>query len=128
MAEIISMSLSNETLQELDSMQKSLGFSGRSETIRAGIKSLLAEHKGISALKGNIDAVMLVIHEDRHTQGVAEIRHEHSSIIKTQIHNHLENDKCLEIFVVSGNAEKIKALANDFLKSKKIEYSRVIVP
>ena len=128
MAEIISMSLSSETLDELDAMQKLLGFSGRSETIRAGIKSLLSEKKELSQMKGKVDAVLLVIHADKHTQDVAEIRHKYPGIIKTQVHNHLENDKCLEIFVVSGTAEKIKALANDFRVNKKIDYSRVIVP
>jgi len=37
---IVSISLNDEILSELDRLKKSMGFSGRSEAIRAGIRNL----------------------------------------------------------------------------------------
>ena len=37
---IVSISLNDEILSELDKLQSSMGFSGRSEAIRAGIRHL----------------------------------------------------------------------------------------
>ena len=45
MAKIISMSLDEELLKELDSAKKSVGYSGRSEVIRSGMKLLLDDIK-----------------------------------------------------------------------------------
>jgi CopG family nickel-responsive transcriptional regulator len=45
MAKIISMSLTSELLDEIDTLQGELGFSGRSEVIRAGIRMLLADSR-----------------------------------------------------------------------------------
>ncbi|MDQ3562119.1 MAG: ribbon-helix-helix domain-containing protein, partial [Thermoproteota archaeon] len=39
---IVSISLNSDILTEIDKLQKALGFSGRSEIVRAGIRNLLA--------------------------------------------------------------------------------------
>ena len=61
---IISISLNPEILSELDKLQKSMGFSGRSEAIRAGIRTFVSEEKQKSELDGNIHAILLVVHND----------------------------------------------------------------
>ena len=42
---IVSISLNQEILSELDKLQKTMGFSGRSEAIRAGIRTFVSEEK-----------------------------------------------------------------------------------
>jgi len=42
---IVSISLGQEMADELDRLQASLGFSGRSEVVRAGLKMLSADSK-----------------------------------------------------------------------------------
>jgi len=127
MSEIVSMSMSNELLGKLNSAEKGLGFSGRSETLRAAINLLVDEHKQRALLKGRIDAVMLIIHDDV-PEEISKIRHRHNHSIKTQIHNHLSSGKCLELFIVSDKAGEIKKMANDFERNKKIEFAKLVVP
>jgi len=61
---IVSISLNDEILTELDKLQKSLGFSGRSEAIRAGIRSFVTEEKQNAQLSGNVHAILLVVHRN----------------------------------------------------------------
>lgn len=42
---IVSISLNEEILSELDKLQISMGFSDRSEAIRAGIRTVVSEEK-----------------------------------------------------------------------------------
>ena len=42
---IVSISLNDEILNEMDKLQKSLGFSGRSEIVRAGIRGMISEER-----------------------------------------------------------------------------------
>ena len=60
---IVSISLNNDILTEIDNLQKALGFSGRSEIVRAGIRNLLAEEKDRQDLYGDLFAVLLAIHD-----------------------------------------------------------------
>ena len=127
MAQIISMSLNEKILGEVDKIQKDMGFSGRSETIRAGLRMLITDKREKSKLKGIIDAVLLVIHEDKNSEEFSILRHRHEELIKTQVHNHLENHKCLEILILKGNAEDVKKLAEGFQTNRKIDFVKLIV-
>ena len=57
---IVSISLTEEILREIDALQKNLGFSGRSDAIRAGIRSFVSEEKQKENLSGNVNAILLV--------------------------------------------------------------------
>jgi len=124
---IVSISLNDNILEEIDKLGKR-GYSGRSEVIRAAIRDMISNEKDISQLKGDLDGVLIISNNEKHGEEISEIRHKYTNIIKTQIHNHLNSsDKCLQIFVVSGPAEKIKALVNEFKISRKTEYAKLFV-
>ena len=124
---IISVSLNEKNLKDIEFLKKELGYSGKSEIIRDGLRMLLSDKKEKASLKGKIDGVIVIIHNDKQSEIISTIRHKHQEIISTQVHNHLENNKCLEIFVVSGPAEKIIALSKEFQIEKKIEFVKLII-
>lgn len=127
MNKIISISLPDQTLNQIDLLQEQANYTGRSQIIRAGINALLAEHKQITTSKGVVDAVLLVIHSDHYTREIAEIYHKNESIIKTQLHNHLENHNCLEIFVLRAPARQIQQMLNELNTSKKVTVAKLII-
>jgi len=128
MAKIISISLNEEILKEIDKIQKELGFSGRSEVIRAGARMLIADSKEKERLSGKLNSILLLIHNQKVEDTVTEIKHKFEDITKTQIHSHLKEDKCLEIFILDGEADKIKELLKLFQTSGKMEYIKLIIP
>jgi CopG family nickel-responsive transcriptional regulator len=124
---IISVSLTDEILNEVDNLQKELGFSGRSEVMRAGARMLLADNKEKEALEGRLNSVLLLIHAQKVEDIVTEVKHEFEDIISTQIHNHLRKDKCLEVFILEGDAARIKQLVRLFQTSGKMDYVKLII-
>ncbi len=124
---IVSISLNERILKEIDSLQDEMGFSGRSETIRAAIRMLLADKRDKEDLVGVLDATLLVIHDEDSSDNVSKIRHDFQDLIKTQVHNHLENHKCLEIFVVKGDAHRIKMMKNFFQIDRNLDYVKLVV-
>ncbi len=125
---IISVSIDNETLSELGAIEKSLGFSGRSEAIRAGVRSLVAENRSVENLSGEIKAVLLLVHEENAEKSASFLAHEFEDAVSTHIHSNLKREKCLEIFVLAGSAERIRALFKAAKSSRKMEYARLVVP
>jgi CopG family transcriptional regulator, nickel-responsive regulator len=127
MAKIISMSLTENLLQEIDHMRSELGFSGRSEVIRAGMRMLIADNREKQKLSGKLDCILLVIHNQNAEDIITEIKHRFEDIIKTQIHSHLEHAKCLEIFTLNGDAVKIKDFVKKLQVNRKMDYVKLIV-
>jgi len=124
---IISISMSDELLREIDRIQKELGFFGRSETIRAGAKMFIADSKEKEKMVGKLNSILLLIHDQRVESVVTRIKHKFEDITDTQIHNHLKKNKCLEIFILDGGAKRIKQLVKEFQTSGKMDYVKLII-
>lgn len=124
---IVSISLNEGILDEIDKLQNELGFSGRSEVVRAGVRMLLADSRDKAVLEGKLNSVLLLIHSQKVEDTVTEVKHEFEDIISTQIHNHLREDKCLEVFILEGDAARIKQLVRQFQTSRKMDYVKLIV-
>lgn len=114
-------------LEEIDRIQKELGFSGRSEVIRAGARMLIADAKEKEKLLGSITSILLLIHNQEVEDAVTRIKHDFEDITSTQVHSHLGGGKCLEIFVLDGDAERIKTFVELFQVSGKMDYVKLIV-
>lgn len=123
---IVSVSLNDDILQEVDKLQKALGFSGRSEIVRAGIRNLLAEERDRQNLSGRIFAVLMAIHDEKSDDQVTEMGHGYDKLISTHIHNKIGGDKCLEIFLLRGDAEEIKDMTKKFKSNKKMDHVKLV--
>jgi len=124
---IISISLNEHILKDIEKIQNEHGYSGRSEVIRAGVRLLISETKDTEKLFGEINSILLVIHHHDSENAVSEIKHDFKDITKTQIHSHFEKEKCLEIFVLQGKADRIKEMHRLF-NTNKMDIVKLIVP
>jgi CopG family nickel-responsive transcriptional regulator len=123
---IVSVSLNEDILNEVDKLQKALGFSGRSEIVRAGIRNLLAEEKERQNLSGSLFAVLLAIHDEKSDEQVTTMQHDYDRLITTHIHNKIDGDRCLEIFLIKGEAREIKDMTKKFQSNKKMDHVKLI--
>lgn len=124
---IISISLNDKILEEINRIQSEMGYSGRSEVIRSGIRLLLSENKSNESLSGEINAILILIHNQDKEEIVSTIKHDFEDVTNTQIHNHLRNNKCLEIFVLNGKSERIKNFFKLFKTCGKMDYVKLVV-
>ena len=124
---IVSISLNNEILSEIDKLQKSMGFSGRSEIIRAGIRNLIAEEKQRSNLSGLIHAILMIIHDEESEQIVTGIKHNHEELIGTHLHSKIEGNKCMELFLLHGEADKVDGMTKDFKTNRKMDHVKLVI-
>jgi len=123
---IVSISLNDEILSELDKLQSSMGFSGRSEAIRAGIRAFVSEEKQKSDLSGNIHAILLVVHNDEFDHAVSGITHNFEDLIITHLHSKIDKKKCMELFVIDGDAEKVSTMTKDFQINKNMDTVKLV--
>jgi len=123
---IVSISLTEEILKEIDSLQKNLGFSGRSDAIRAGIRSFVSEEKQKENLSGSVNAILLVVHNDEYDNQVNGIKHSYEDLITTHLHSKIEGDKCMELFMLKGEADSVSSITKDFQINKRMDTVKLV--
>ena len=123
---IVSISLNDEILKQIDTLQKNLGFSGRSDAIRAGIRSFVSEEKQKENLSGNVNAILLVVHNDEYDDQVNGIKHSYEDLITTHLHSKIEGDKCMELFMLKGEADSVSSITKDFQINKRMDTVKLV--
>ena len=106
---IVSVSLNNDNLEALDSIQAAYGLNGRSEAVRASINAALKD------IRGN--------HED---PWMMRIQGTYAPHIKTQLHSHLKNHKCLEVMVLSCDGDVLSRMLRDIQSEGKADYVKFV--
>lgn len=123
---IVSISLNDRLLDEINRLQKSLGFSGRSELIRAGLKMLIIDKKEKENLSGIISGVLVIVHKEDSESEITKYKHVFNNIIKTHVHTNMDK-KCMDLLALVGDAKEVKALTESMQSIKKIDYVKLVV-
>ena len=123
---IVSISLNDEILKEIDKLQESMGFSGRSEIIRAGIRTFVQEEKQKSDLQGKQNAILVVVHLDEYDDEVAGIKHDYEDLIRTHLHNKMDGERCMEMFILDGDSKDIQVITKGFQINKKMDTVKLV--
>ena len=123
---IVSISLNDEILKQIDTLQKNLGFSGRSDAIRAGIRSFVSEEKQKEDLSGNVNAILLLVHNDEYDNQVTEVKHSFEDLITMHLHSKIEGDKCMELFILKGESDTVSEITKNFQTNKKMDTVKLV--
>lgn len=124
---IVSLSLNERILQEIDKLEKSLGFSGRSEVMRAAVRHFITEKEEANAITGRINAVILATHSQDSDNIIASATHKFDDIIVTHLHNKAESERCLETFILKGDASRVKEMFKALQSNRKADYVKLLV-
>ena len=125
---IISISIPKNMLSEMDSVQKDMGFEGRSELVRAALRMFVADKKEKENLIGDLLGVLIVSHDEESEPHVTTIKHKFKEILTTQLHCKLGKKKCLELFVVDGGVNQVREMAKMFHMHEDMDYVKLIIP
>jgi len=116
---IISISLDDKTLKDLNETQKTLGFKSRSKLLRGAIGSLTNEYRMIESLKGHTDGVFVVTYRESEKHRISDLRHDFTDCIKTVVHQH-HVGICLEVLITCADADRVRKLFRVLKKDKGV--------
>jgi CopG family nickel-responsive transcriptional regulator len=123
---IVSLSLPEQMVTAMDRIQQSVGFSGRSELVRAAIRLLLEDTKEKDGLTGKVNAVIIVGHAKDDEEPVTRLKHKFEDIVRTHVHAKVSHEDCVEIFVLAGEGKAIASMTKEFEKEKKIRSVKLV--
>ena len=123
---IISVSLNEEYTESLDTIQRTYDLKGRSEAIRASIDSAMDEIRKLDALEGHVEGVLIIVRGNHADPWMIQVQAKYQEYIKTQMHSHLRDHKCLEVMIVSCEAEVLKDMLSEIKAQRKADYIRFV--
>lgn len=107
---IVSISLGDKNVETLEALQEAFGLSNRSETIRLCLRLAEGEIRERMELEGDVEGVIIMVRNQHMDPNLDRILHSNERIIKTHLHSHLKDHKCLDVLVVGGQAEDLKEM------------------
>ncbi len=123
---ILSVSIPKSLLEKVDNYISEQGFANRSEIIRQALRAYMAEGLKLGELQGKITATITIIYQKGARAGkILDIQHKYSSLVLTFLHTHVEEAYCIEIMVVKGDAQVVKAFVSALKANKQISEVRV---
>jgi metal-responsive CopG/Arc/MetJ family transcriptional regulator len=124
--EIMSISIDDETLDNLNSIQKSLGFKSRSKMLRNAIASMINDYRSIDSLKGNVNIIFVLTYKEPNKNKVSNILHKFGDAIKTELHQH-DYGICIDILNLSAEATRIQEIYSILKKNKSIDSTTYVI-
>ena len=125
---IISISIPEKLLEQVEDSIKEQGFANRSEIVRQALRSYIMESRSLKELEGEISASITIIYERGAPKGqISEIQHSFGNIISTFLHAHIDENYCLEVIVVKGGAQALRKLVDALRSNEQITQIKVSV-
>jgi len=108
---VISITFPEELVSKFDDFAKTRGYYSRSEAFRDAVRSLMTEAQSTKLEETtDVAAIILTACDIRRRDidvRLVELRNEFEDIVVENLHRYIENEYCVDIFLVQGKQGKI---------------------
>jgi len=112
---VVSISMPEALLERIDEFADEHGYSGRSEVVREGTRTLLEEFQRRNTDGQSQTCTVTVVFEycqPEVQQRLTGARHEYDGIVSATTHAHVQGQYCMELFVLEGTTEALSEFVN----------------
>lgn len=122
----LGISINSDLLSKFDKSLDEKGYTNRSEAFRDLVRNFIIETEWESNTE--VVGVVTIIY-DHHihelTEKLNNIQHQHTHLINSTLHVHLDHDNCLEAIVLKGKSSEIRNLANRLIGTKGVKHGEL---
>jgi len=107
---VVSVSMPEELLERIDRFADDHGYTGRSEVVREAARNLLGEFDDVRLEGRELMAVVTVVFDYESTsveERLMQLRHDNEALVASNVHSHVGDGRCMELFVLEGDLESI---------------------
>jgi CopG family transcriptional regulator, nickel-responsive regulator len=122
------VSMDEELLKKFDKMISQRGYLTRSEAFRDMVRESLEEEVLTDEHAEAVGTISLVYnHHARNLNAkLTAAQHEALDLISSNLHIHLDEDRCLEVLVVRGAYHRVRELADNLISIKGVKHGKFV--
>ena len=127
----LTFSVDDDLAEDFEQLLKARHYKNRSEAFRDLVRREIASDVAES---GNGECVAVVAYAFDHktralSNRMVEHQHEHTSLVISSMHVHLNHDKCVEAVVMRGKMRQVRHLAETLIAETGVENGSIsIIP
>ena len=108
------VSMDDELLEKLDRMVRDSKYPNRSEFIRDMLRRRLVEEEWETDREVVGTLTLTFDHHERElSDRLTELQHDHCTAVLASTHVHLDQDMCVEVIILRGQAQELREMADE---------------
>ena len=130
---VVSVSMPDDLLERIDEFSNDHGYTGRSEVVREAARNLLGEFEDKQLEDRPLIGVVTVLFSYENStveERMMNLRHEYEGLVTSNVHNHVGDHYCMELFILEGKLEEISEFVGRVRATKDtitVDYSVIPV-
>ncbi|QLG29709.1 nickel-responsive transcriptional regulator NikR (plasmid) [Halorarum halophilum] len=107
---VVSVSMPDDLVDRIDEFTEEHGYTGRSELLREASRNLLGEFEDKRLEDRELMGIVTVVFDYEGTaveERMMQLRHEHEELVASNLHSHVGDHNCMELFILEGTLEEI---------------------
>ncbi len=125
------MTFPPELLKDFDEITQKMGYESRSKAIQDAVRLYVTERKWIQQdSKAEQTGIILMVydHDVRGLEsGLTEVQHEHSELVTSTLHIHVNERDCLEAIAVKGKAAELRHLSDHLATKRGVKILKTVI-
>ncbi|WP_440989567.1 CopG family ribbon-helix-helix protein [Haloarchaeobius baliensis] len=120
---VVSVSMPEELLERIDQFADEHGYTGRSEVVREASRNLLGEFEDKKLEDRELIGVVTVLFDYESSKvehRMMNLRHEYENLVASNVHNHVGDHYCMELFILEGSLTDISTFVGKIRATKDI--------
>jgi len=121
--------MDEKLLRNFDQMIEEKGYQNRSEAVRDLVREAIFQHS-VSDNSDIVAGAILLFYNHHHNKLLNEImsvQHDYHENIIATTHLHIDHNNCLELIVVKGAPQDLKALSDKLITLKGVFFGKLTV-
>lgn len=120
-----------ELLKDFDEITQKMGYESRSKAIQDAVRLFVTERKWLQQdAKAEQTGIILMVydHDVRGLEsGLTEVQHEHSELVTSTLHIHINERDCLEAIAVKGKASELRHLSDHLATKRGVKILKTVI-
>jgi CopG family nickel-responsive transcriptional regulator len=123
----IGVSLEPELLDAFDEEIMKKGYGSRSEALRDLVRDSLAQNEWKNDDEWMVGIIVMVYDHTLSAVGekLTDVQHAHHDLVKTSVHIHLDETKCMEILICEEKLHHLKEFSDEITSIKGVLRGRL---
>lgn len=121
---VVSISLPDGLIEEMDEAIEQDGYKGRSQYLRAAVRHYLQDRR--HPTEGHVHGSITIVYRHGKEARISDIRHAFHDVVLSLMHTHCEPEVCMDVLIVGGPADRITRLTETLERDRDVHRARLV--
>ncbi len=121
---VVSISLPDALVEQMDGAIAQDGYKGRSQYVRAAVRHYLQDRRRPEG--SHIHGSITIVYRHGKEARISDIRHAFHDVVLSLMHTHCEPEVCMDVLIVGGPGDRINALTEALERDRDVDRARLV--